>query len=178
MKSTLMKYNYTIVVVGAIVLSLSAVAKADKASPLDNNQTLAHQESLWSPSSLHRLQLECFLPPHPENPEGCGLFYSWYTSGGVCGNTFWNSFNDGDCNGVGGAIGTHTYQSGVAGTSQFLIVQTDGNVVLYDGSYSSPKWATNTYYGNSSILAVQDDGNMVVYYYTGSVWVPVWSLWS
>jgi hypothetical protein len=43
-----------------------------------------------------------------------------------------------------------------------FIMQTDGNLVLYNSS-GSPLWASNTNNNPGAMLAVQDDGNLVVY---------------
>jgi len=43
-----------------------------------------------------------------------------------------------------------------------FIMQTDGNLVLYDTS-GQPHWASNTQGNPSAFLNVQDDGNLVVY---------------
>ena len=43
-----------------------------------------------------------------------------------------------------------------------FIMQTDGNLVLYDTS-GQPHWASNTQGNPGAFLNVQDDGNLVVY---------------
>lgn len=53
-------------------------------------------------------------------------------------------------------------------TGALLVAQSDGNVVLYDGS-RKPLWATTT--TGSTELVLQDDGNLVVYQITA---VPHW----
>jgi hypothetical protein len=55
-----------------------------------------------------------------------------------------------------------------------LNVQSDGNVVLYNGS-GTAIWSTSTQgFGSSVVLNAQDDGNLVVYYNTN---VAIWSLY-
>lgn len=49
-----------------------------------------------------------------------------------------------------------------------VIMQTDGNLVIYDGS-SRPLWATNTTGNPGAWLALQADGNLVVYSSTNVV---------
>jgi LysM repeat protein len=49
-----------------------------------------------------------------------------------------------------------------------LKMQTDGNVVLYDGT--KPTWATNTQRDDGQRLDMQDDGNLVVYAGKKAVW--------
>ena len=43
-----------------------------------------------------------------------------------------------------------------------FIMQTDGNLVLYDTS-GQPHWASKTQGNPGAFLNVQDDGNLVVY---------------
>jgi hypothetical protein len=69
--------------------------------------------------------------------------------------------------------GTHANQWGSGNSGNHLVVQGDGNIVLYDGN-GSAVWATNTAGNSGAHLALQDDGNMVVYY--GST--PLWSLYG
>ncbi|MEW1829394.1 hypothetical protein [Streptomyces sp. NPDC088196] len=58
------------------------------------------------------------------------------------------------------------WSSGTSGRSvDCLLVQGDGNVVLYGGNNSGPIWATNTSGGAS--LKIQEDGNVVVYNSSG-----------
>ena len=54
-----------------------------------------------------------------------------------------------------------------------LVLQFDGNLVLYDGN-NAPKWASNTPHAenNPRSLVMQDDGNMVIYDGNG---VTVWA---
>ena len=68
---------------------------------------------------------------------------------------------------------THTNQWGNGDTGNYLAMQTDGNLVLYNGS-NSAIWSTSTNgYGSSAVLNAQDDGNLVVYYNTN---VVIWAL--
>ncbi len=50
-----------------------------------------------------------------------------------------------------------------------LVLQADGNLVLYFGS--TPLWSSNTPAGQSMFLAMQGDGNLVLY---SPSLVPVW----
>lgn len=51
-----------------------------------------------------------------------------------------------------------------------LVMQWDGNVVLYDDRAGRPIWATGTRGGQYSTFVVQTDGNVVVYDGTRPVW--------
>jgi hypothetical protein len=54
-----------------------------------------------------------------------------------------------------------------------LLMQLDGNLVLYDGGWN-PVWASNTAGNPGAYLNVQDDGNLVVYSASDQ---PLWSRW-
>jgi hypothetical protein len=55
-----------------------------------------------------------------------------------------------------------TWASGTNGkASDHLIMQGDGNLVLYNGK--SPVWATGSNNNNGAIVVMQSDGNLVVY---------------
>lgn len=45
---------------------------------------------------------------------------------------------------------------------QTCIMQTDGNLVLYNGAHK-PLWSSNTFHDPGSALVMQDDGNAVIY---------------
>ncbi|MGW1864000.1 hypothetical protein ACWCPS_00390 [Streptomyces mauvecolor] len=64
------------------------------------------------------------------------------------------------------------WSSGTSGRSvDCLLVQGDGNVVLYGANNSGPIWATNTSTSGGAILKMQEDGNVVVYNSSGvSLW--------
>ena len=67
---------------------------------------------------------------------------------------------------------TALWASGTAGkASKNAIMQGDGNFVIYDTS-GSALWASNTAGNNGAYLTVQDDGNTVIYSSSGS------ALWS
>jgi N-acetylmuramoyl-L-alanine amidase/uncharacterized protein YgiM (DUF1202 family) len=58
--------------------------------------------------------------------------------------------------------GQATWATGTNGTgADRFVVQTDGNVVLYDGN--KPLWATDTAGNPGAYFAIQGDGNLVVY---------------
>jgi RHS repeat-associated protein len=64
-----------------------------------------------------------------------------------------------------GAAIWNNHKAGVASTR--LIMQADGNLVLYNGS--TPVWSTETNGHSGSYLQVQNDGNLVIYTnYTGT----------
>jgi len=63
------------------------------------------------------------------------------------------------------------WDAGVSG-GDHLIMQLDGNLVLYSGS--TPLWHSGTAGNPGAYLNVQDDGNLVVY---SSGDVPLWSRW-
>ena len=50
-----------------------------------------------------------------------------------------------------------------------FIMQSDGNLVLYD-AYQHPLWASNTYRDTGDRLAIQNDGNLVVYRGSKAEW--------
>ena len=56
-----------------------------------------------------------------------------------------------------------------------LVMQTDGNLVLYDPSNMGVHWATMTF-ATPATLAMQEDGNLVVYH--GSIEKPAGHSWN
>ena len=50
-----------------------------------------------------------------------------------------------------------------------LILQSDGNLVLYDGSHKA-LWASNTNNQAVSQCIMQTDGNLVIYGFPGPLW--------
>ena len=57
-----------------------------------------------------------------------------------------------------------------AGDGALIIMQSDGNLVVYDDSYN-PEWATNTDGNSGAWFQIQNDGNAVVYnYYHYPLW--------
>jgi len=54
----------------------------------------------------------------------------------------------------------------------FLVMQSDGNLVLYTAGRTQPIWATATSGGNNNYLAMQTDGNLVVY---SAASKPLWA---
>ncbi len=52
--------------------------------------------------------------------------------------------------------------TGGAGNSNYLLMQKDGNLVLYAND-GSALWDTGTYGRGGKRLAMQDDGNLVIY---------------
>jgi hypothetical protein len=79
----------------------------------------------------------------------------------------WESFNDALCGWNGG--GQHRDQWGIGDTGDHLVVQGDGNIVLYNGS-GAAIWATGTDPLSGAYLSMQEDGNIVVYYNNLAVW--------
>jgi hypothetical protein len=57
----------------------------------------------------------------------------------------------------------------IVGSNNFAVMQTDGNFVLYNPSYT-PLWSSGTWVYPGSTLAVQNDGNLVVYDNTTARW--------
>ncbi len=53
-----------------------------------------------------------------------------------------------------------------------LVMQTDGNLVLYEAGVTAALWASNTAGSAGALAVMQDDGNFVVYTAAGT---PVWS---
>jgi hypothetical protein len=67
---------------------------------------------------------------------------------------------------------TALWASNTAGkASSYAIMQGDGNFVIYTSS-GSPLWASNTAGNNGAYLSVQNDGNTVIYSSSGT------ALWS
>lgn len=60
-----------------------------------------------------------------------------------------------------------------SGTNRYpgsrLIVQSDGNLVVYDGALV-PRWTSRTAGKGGTRLNLQGDGNLVLYSHTGAVW--------
>ena len=50
-----------------------------------------------------------------------------------------------------------------------VVMQSDGNLVVYDGAGSAPVWSTNTAGHPGAALAIQNDGNLVIYDVDGTV---------
>ncbi len=68
--------------------------------------------------------------------------------------------------------GSPLWASNTAGRSgQVCIMQTDGNLVIYDGN-AHPLWASNTAGNPGSRLVIQDDGNVVIYRPNNN---PIWA---
>ncbi|WP_066389242.1 patatin-like phospholipase family protein [Neobacillus mesonae] len=63
------------------------------------------------------------------------------------------------------------WASGTVGKMKVCIMQTDGNLVIYD-TLNQPRWSSNTWQHPGSRLVVQDDGNVVIYRPDGK---PVWA---
>lgn len=63
---------------------------------------------------------------------------------------------------------------GSANNSHLLVMQTDGNLVLYDNT-SKPVWNTETFGNPGAWLALQVDGNMVVYSASNT---PLWASYT
>jgi hypothetical protein len=56
-----------------------------------------------------------------------------------------------------------------AGPGSYLVMQGDGNLVLYNKS-NAPVWNTETNGAGASTLYVQEDGNLVIYNNAGAIW--------
>jgi hypothetical protein len=68
--------------------------------------------------------------------------------------------------------GRPVWSSGTYGRgATHALMQGDGNLVLYTAG-NVPIWATNTFGHNNSSLVMQDDGNLVIY---SSTSVPLWA---
>lgn len=70
--------------------------------------------------------------------------------------------------------GRLTRDSGIFSNNRcfFLVLQNDGNLVIYKTSTGQPIWATGTHGIAVEQAAMQADGNFVLYQYNGS---PVWA---
>lgn len=117
------------------------------------------------------------VPPIP--PAGCGAANPG--EGLVRGQSLWS------CNGRfelamqtdgnlvlyrhGAGTRVATWATGTQDTaSDHVIMQPDGNFVLYDSS-AAARWASNTWGFERAYLRVQDDGNLVVYQSNGlAIW--------
>jgi hypothetical protein len=68
--------------------------------------------------------------------------------------------------------GRPVWSSGTYGRgATHAVMQSDGNLVLYTAG-NVPIWATNTFGHTNSSLVMQDDGNLVIY---SSISVPLWA---
>lgn len=68
--------------------------------------------------------------------------------------------------------GSPIWSTGTVGASDpTLVMQNDGNLVIY-ASGGRPVWSSNTVSGQNSVLKLQNDGNMVMY---GAGNTPRWS---
>jgi len=68
---------------------------------------------------------------------------------------------------------TKTYGS----TSNMMVMQPDGNLVVYDASWN-PIWASNTFDNRGAYLYLQDDGNLVIYRKGGGPEISGSDLWA
>lgn len=66
----------------------------------------------------------------------------------------------------------HVNQSGAVGAGGYLIMQSDGNLVLYT-SGGTPRWNTQTNGNSGAYFNVQGDANLVVYSSTNA---PLWTI--
>lgn len=148
-----------------LVLGASLVAIVPlglRAAILSNGSLLPYGSTLASDNGTYHLQ-------HVVNPGLLTRVLMWDRP--WCNYDFWDSWRDG-VQGCGG--GTHMRQSPFGDEFDVLNVQSDGNVVLYNGS-GTAIWSTSTQgFGSSVVLNAQDDGNLVVYYNTN---VAIWSLY-
>jgi hypothetical protein len=71
------------------------------------------------------------------------------------------------------ASGELVWNNGKPSTGGLLKMQTDGNLVSYDGA-NRPIWASNTANKPGSVLAIQNDGNVVVY--KADSCTPYWAI--
>lgn len=135
-----------------------------RAAILSNGNTLSYGSSLTSDNGTYHLQ-------HVLNGGLGSRVLMWDRP--WCGySDFWDSFRDGQVSGCG--IGTHMGQAPYGDANDYLAVQSDGNVVLYNGSNTALWWTSTDGYGSSVFLNAQNDGNLVVYYNTN---VAIWSLY-
>lgn len=155
MKSQMTRIAIGLTFATLVLLGAAATTRADY---LANGDTLMFNEILYSDNASWNLQHSCTGNGCVVrvNHTGCGL-----------GATFWTTQYDWWCSG-------HQYQALYTGSNQnWLAMQTDGNLVLVDGS--TPIWHTATDgWGSLVNLHLQDDGNLVL------VWnftTPIWSIY-
>lgn len=136
---------------------------------LSNGSTLSYGSSLNSDNGTYHLQHQLF---------GSKRVLTWDRQ--WCYFYEWNTAYDDPGPPVFGWTQqcyppySHVDQWGNGDTGNYLSMQTDGNLVLYNGS-NTAIWEANTDgYGSSAFLSAQDDGNLVVYYNTN---VPIWALY-
>jgi len=97
-------------------------------------------------------------PPVPNNAE-FGLGARWQVATGY----ILQFTADGNLE-VRNRGGARLWESRTAGRgARKLAMQSDGNLVIYDGSAEKPLWSTNTSGHPGAFLAVQEDGNVVIY---------------
>jgi len=147
-----------------LVLGASLVAIVPlgvRAAILSNGSTLPYGSTLASDNGTYHLQ-------HVNNVGLGSRVLMWDRP--WCDYSFWDTWRDSSRCG----LGTHMQMSPYGDAFDWLAVQSDGNVVLYNGS-GTAIWSTSTNgYGSSVFLSAQDDGNLVVYYNTN---VAIWSLY-
>jgi len=134
---------------------------------LSNGSTLSYGSSLNSDNGMYHLQHQLL---------GSQRVLTWDHS--YCYSIQWTSAFDDPVKFSPGSPPcyppyTHARQSGDGDTGNYLVMQPDGNLVLYNGSGAAIWWTSTNGYGSSVFLNAQNDGNLVVYYNTN---VPIWSL--
>jgi GH25 family lysozyme M1 (1,4-beta-N-acetylmuramidase) len=113
------------------------------------------------------------LPASPPAPTACGSFAPGQgivmgESVKSCGGRYTFAMQT-DGNLVMYDGGTAIWATGTNGKEGYLaVMQTDGNFVLYD-RHDHPLWSTGTYGHGGATFAVQTDGNLVVYG-PGALW--------
>jgi hypothetical protein len=150
------------VIMATLVVGLCAGGTVVRANYLASGDFLSYSWCVYSSSGAYSLCYKSF-------PVDCCSRTGVVWSNGAGCITPWESLNDGHCS---TGIGSHANQSGTAGTDGKLIMQSDGNFVLQNGS-GVGIWSTQTSgYGSSAFVNIQDDGNLVVYYNTN---VAIWA---
>lgn len=163
--SRMTRRSYVVVLALALALGpLSSVARLD-ADTLTTNEYLEADDALYSDNGFYRLLVHVIPYGQPSNDWLVLSLQEWW---GGSWHTTWSAFNDDES---GNPPGTHSPQWCDVDPDGYLLVQSDGNVVLSDGV---PCWATNTHNYSGSYLSMQNDGNLVVYTPLGT---PIWALW-
>ena len=164
----------------------SILAACLLATPLSATIMVAEDRRTWgdaplySPSGEYRLTFEGYIPnsgPCVATPGYVWLKWSRTADDGGVHPDYgiaWRTYNDGSIwtqYDIG--LGYHMNQQGCRG--QRLVMQGDGNLVLYsDSSETTPVWHTSSWGNSGGYLSLQDDGNLVVYSPNDT---PLWSVW-
>jgi hypothetical protein len=160
--------------VRSLILAATLVALAignPSAQNMYSGDVLSRGQARYSANGLYRL----IIRPHVYSvPPFWLLFwdYSWYDGSFAdhYPDTFiWTTYIDA----ANSTPGYGYHHASGAGFAYHAVMQSDGNFVVFDQSYSSIAWDSRTGGNEDAWLNLQDDANLVVYSSTN---VPLWSI--